>query len=125
MRDPQKRTGQFNTEVRRTAQEIDIRNRGSEITQKAKEHFEKHRSQWVNQRYGELLKSNAAPSQELTPNGQRLSPSQKASKAANLEVDAKQKFRLKNIQNKVERMVDRSKGNDPTRPRGRDKGLER
>ncbi|MCA0373906.1 MAG: hypothetical protein LCH83_13770 [Proteobacteria bacterium] len=124
MRDPQKKiTRRFNTEVRRTAHEIDISKRGSEITQKAKEHFEKYRSQWVNQRYGRLINSKAAPAPELTPNGLKMSPSQKASKAAKLEVEAKQKSRLDNIKAKVERMVDRSKGNDPTRPRGRDKDL--
>lgn len=125
MKDPQKISGQFNTEVKRTAQEIAIRKRGSEIAQKATEHFEKHRSQWVNQRFETLLKSKAAPAPELTPKGMRDTPAQKASKAANLDIDSKQKLRLNNIQNKVERMVDRSKGNDPTRPRERDKGLER
>lgn len=34
-------------------------------------------------------------------------------------------IRLSNIQNKVENMVARSKGNDPTRLRGRNKDKER
>lgn len=117
--------GPFNTEVNRTKQEIEIRKRGAEITQKATAHFEKHQGNWVNQRYGELLKSSSAPTMQLTPNGQQISPSQKASKAARLEVSRNFESRLDCIKSKVENMVNRSKGNDPTRPRERDKGRER
>ena len=115
----------FNAEVNRTAAEIAIRKRGAEITQKATTHFEKNQGKWINRRYGELLKSNSAPSMQLTPHGQQLSPSQKATKAARIEIDGNFKKRLSNIQNKVENMVARSKSNDPTRPRGMDKDKER
>ncbi len=125
MKKPDQIKGPFNTEVNRTKQEIEIRKRGAEITQKATAHFEKNQGHWVNQRYGELLKSSSAPTMQLTPNGQQISPSQKASQAARLEVTRNFESRLDGIKSKVENMVNRSKGNDPTRPRERDKGRER
>lgn len=125
MKKPEPIKGKFNTEVNRTAQEIAIRKRGARITHKAIEHFQKHRSNWVNQSYAKKLKSKWLPEPELTPDGKRVSPLEKATKAARLSVEGNFKSRLDNIKAKVERMVDRSKGNDPTRPRGRDKDLDR
>ncbi len=123
MKDPQKITGQFNTEVRRTAQEIAIRKRGADLSEKANSHFEKHRATWVNQRFEKLLKSKAAPAPELTPNGMRETPAQKASKAASLQIEMKQKSRLSLINEKVERMVSREI--NPQKALENKKGLER
>lgn len=125
MKKPEPIKGKFNTEANRTAQEIAIRKRGSDITQKAIAHFQKHRSSWVNQTYAKNLKSKWLPEPALTPEGKRVSASQRATQAARLSVEGNFKSRLDNINAKVERMVDRSKGNDPTRPRGRDKDLGR
>lgn len=115
----------FNTEVKRTAQEIEIRKRGADITKKAISHFDKHQSGWINNRYGALINSVAAPGPQLTPDGQRKPASQVATEIAITGVNSKQTRRLEIIQEKVELMVERSKGNDPTRPRGREKDLGR
>lgn len=125
MKKPDPIKGKFNTEANRTKQEIRIRKRGGRLIKMAVAHFDKHHRNWVNQHYAKLLKSKIAPTMELTPNGQGLTPSQKATKAARLAVNQNFKRRIANIKNKVEKMVERSKGNDPTRPRGLDKGLSR
>jgi hypothetical protein len=125
MKRPEPIKEKFNTEVKRTAQEIEIRKRGAEITKKAITHFDKYQSSWINNRYGALINSVAAPGPQLTPDGQKKSASQVATEIAINGVNAKQNRRLEIIQEKVERMVSRSKGNDPTRPRERDNGLGR
>ena len=123
MKDPKNISGNFNAEIKKSAHEIATRQRGAAITEKAKSHFEKHRATWVNQRFETLLKSKAAPAPELTPNGMRETPTQKAIKAANLETESKQKSRLDLISEKVERMVNHSNSKQITREHKN--GLER
>ena len=125
MKNPEPIKEKFNTEAKKTAREIYIRKRGAYITRMAIKHFGKHQGEWINKRYGALINSVAAPGPQLTPDGQRKPASQVATEIAIAGVNSKQKRRIEIIQEKVERMVERSKGNDPTRPRGRDNGLGR
>lgn len=95
----------FNREVGKTSHEAQSRQRGDRLIERANAHFEKHSGAWISKRYGELLKSKAAPTPELTPNGMRESVFQKAHKAASREVYSRHFNRINSIQKAVERAV--------------------
>jgi hypothetical protein len=96
----------FNREVGKTAHEAKTRQRGDRLIERANSHFEKHSGAWINKRYGELLKSKAAPAPELTPQGGRESAGHKAHKAALLDVHNRHKNRISGIQKMVERTIE-------------------
>jgi hypothetical protein len=95
----------FNREVSKTAHETSTRERGSRLIERANTHFEKHSGAWINKRYGELLKSKAAPAPELTPHGGRESAGHKAHKAALLDVHSRHQSRIIGIHMKVDRVI--------------------
>lgn len=109
----------FNREVGKTAHDTQTRARGDRLIERANTHFEKHSGAWINKRYGELLKSKAAPSPELTPNGMRENIFQKAHKAASREVYSRHLNRINTIQNAVERAA---KGQGQTQEKGQKQG---
>lgn len=96
----------FNREVSKTSFEARTRARGDQLIERANTQFEKHAGAWVNKRYGELLKSKAAPRPELTPHGGRESAGQKAHKAATLDVHNRHQNRIKGIQKMVDRAIE-------------------
>jgi hypothetical protein len=96
----------FNREVGKTAHEAKTRQRGDRLIERANTHFEKQSGAWINKRYGELLKSKAAPAPELTPHGGRESAGHKAHKAALLDVHNRHKNRISGIQKMVERTIE-------------------
>jgi hypothetical protein len=100
----------FNREVSRTAHETITRQRGDRLIERANTHFEKQSGAWINKRYGELLKSKAAPAPELTPHGGRESAGHKAHKAALLDVHNRHQSRIIGIHKRVERVIE-NKGN--------------
>jgi hypothetical protein len=95
----------FNREVSRTAHETITRQRGDRLIERANTQFEKHAGAWINKRYGELLKSKAAPAPELTPHGGRESAPNKAHKAATLDVHNRHRSRINGIHKKVDRVI--------------------
>jgi hypothetical protein len=110
--------GGFNREVSKTSFEAKTRARGDQLIDRANTQFEKHSGAWINKRYGELLKSKAAPAPELTPFGARESAPSKANKAAVRDVHNRHQNRLAGIQKMVERAVN-DKGN--TRDKAKEK----
>jgi uncharacterized protein YdcH (DUF465 family) len=95
----------FNREVGKTAHETITRQRGDRLIERANTHFEKQSGAWINKRYGELLKSKAAPAPELTPHGGRESAGHKAHKAALLDVHNRHQSRIIGIHQKVDRVI--------------------
>ena len=113
--------GNFNREVSKTSFEAKTRARGDQLIERANTQFEKHSGAWINKRYGELLKSKAAPAPELTPFGGRESAPNKAHKAACNEVNNRHQSRIAGIQQKVERVI---KGQSQVTERAQGQGKE-
>lgn len=108
----------FNREVSKTAHEAKTRARGDRLIERANSQFVKHSGAWINKRYGELLKSKAAPAPELTPHGGRESAGHKAHKAALLDVHNRHKSRIIGIRQKVDRVI---KSQGQTQSQGQEK----
>jgi uncharacterized protein YdcH (DUF465 family) len=113
----------FNREVSRTAHETITRQRGDRLIERANTQFEKHAGAWINKRYGELLKSKAAPAPELTPHGGRESAGHKAHKAALLDVHNRHQSRIIGIHQKVDRVIkNQGQGQEKVQKQAENKG---
>lgn len=82
-----------------------ITEKASRVTERAQEHFEKHRSSWVTRTYGKMLKLEGnTPS--LHPHGVVSDSKTRLMNAASHHVDRKQAKRLMQINRSAKNMLE-------------------